>query len=75
MKDKEELKYYDVKIEANVPAIFHYRILAKTPEEAESLIKYRSPVKIEYKPSRRKILMLKIYELKTAILHIAKSLL
>lgn len=73
--EKEKLQYYIVKIEAEVPAVIHYKILANSPGHAESLIKYRDPVRIEYNPKKRKNLTLRIYESGTAILHILKSLL
>lgn len=72
---KEELKFYDVKVEANIPAILHYRILAKSPRHAEYLVKYRDPQKIEYKVNKRKNIFLRIYDAGTVIVQIAKSLL
>lgn len=74
-KDKEQLKYYDVKVECTVPAVIHYRILANSPGHAESILKYRDPVHIEYKINKRKNIILRIYEAGTSILHIVKSLL
>lgn len=70
----EEKKYYSIQIEANVPAILHYKVFANSPEEAEILIKNKQPSKIEYKLNKRKNILLKIYKFGTCILHKVKSL-
>jgi len=75
MNDMKKLKKYSVVIEANVPALLFYEILAESPEEAEQLIKTKSPTKIEYKIKKKKSIFIKIYEFGTCMLHKSKSLL
>lgn len=72
--ENDKLKYYDVRVESTVPAIVHYRILAKSPEHAESLVRYKNPNHIEYKFNKRKNLFMRIYDAGTLLMHIAKSL-
>lgn len=61
-KEKQIIKqYYEVKLEAMLPATVIYRILAETPEEAADLIKYHKPVSIQPRLIGKKDLHLKVY--------------
>ncbi|MCZ2224642.1 MAG: hypothetical protein LC122_13535 [Chitinophagales bacterium] len=75
-KNKNDKKhYYDVKVETFVPAVFHYKILAKNPEEAEQMVKNKLPDKIDYFPNKRKKMhdvVLKIYDSGTIILRLIR---
>jgi len=74
MKNK---KKYTILIEAEVPAIFKYEVLVDSEEELEDinkLLKYKIPVKIEYKVKKKKNIFAKIYSYGTFMLHKAKSL-
>jgi|688.fasta_scaffold1215085_2 hypothetical protein len=72
---KDEERYYLVLVEAQVPAVLHYRIKSSSIEEAEKIIRFSNPIKIEYKINKRKNIFLRIYEYGTSMLHKAKSLL
>lgn len=75
-KDKDKkpvvLKYYDVKVEAMVPASMVFRILAASPEEALKMVKGKSPNSISYIIAKRKELKIFIYESGSSIIKFMK---
>lgn len=73
-EEKKEERYYLLKVEAQVPAILHFRVKSSSIEQAEQLIKHMHPIHVEYKLNKRKNIFLRIYEYGTSMLHKAKSL-
>jgi len=65
-------KYYDIKIEANVPAVFHYRVLADNEEEAAKLVSEKDFLFVKYSKEKRKNLVMKIYDYGTILLRFIK---
>lgn len=55
-------QYYEVRVEAMLPAVITYRVLAETAEEAAGLIKHMSPVGVKHKLIGRKEIQLKVYD-------------
>lgn len=82
MNNKKELEklnpppkfYYDVKIEALLPATITYRILAENPNQAVSLIKGQSPISVKHRLIGRKELKLMVYEAGSSILRLTFNL-
>jgi hypothetical protein len=72
MSKKKEL--YEVKLEAMVPAIITYVILAETPEEAIKLIKKHSPNNISYKLNNKKDIKYMVYNAGTVLLRFIKNI-
>lgn len=68
-----EKKYYDVKIEATVPATFIYRVLASSPEEAITIVKYTNPTSIKYLPNKRKDIKTIVYDAYTTLIRLIKN--
>lgn len=80
MKKKEEeknkeLKYFNVIIEGNMPAIFHYKVLAESADEAFKKIesKQEKPSHIDYKINKFKKIKCKVYELGSSIIKFMKN--
>ena len=54
--------YYDVKVEAMLPATLIYRVLAEDPEQAAQLIKNMTPNSVQHRLIGRKELKLTVYD-------------
>lgn len=72
-KNKKEL--YEVKLEAMVPAVITYVILAESPEEAVKLITKRSPNNVSYKLNNKKDIKYMVYDAGTVLLRLIKNVL
>ena len=62
-------QYWDVKVEAMIPAILTYRILAETPQEASELIKGKSPNHVQHKLNGVKNLILRVFNAGGNMIH------
>jgi hypothetical protein len=69
-----EKKYYDVKVEATLPATLTYRVLAETPEQAIQLTKNMSPTGVKYKLAGKKNLKATVYTAGTMMVQFVKNL-
>jgi hypothetical protein len=67
-------KYYDVKVEAMIPATLTYRVLAETPEQAAELYKFQQPVGVKHKLAGRKESKLSVYEAYSSIIKFIRKL-
>jgi hypothetical protein len=68
-KDKKPIKqYYDIKVEAMVPATLSYRIYAEDENEALELVKRASPNQIKYKIAAKKDKKLLVYKPGTSLI-------
>lgn len=66
-------KYFDIKVETNLPATLHYRILAESPEDAVNLISKSAPTSVKYSLPRRKDLKAIVYEAGTTLIRFTKN--
>jgi hypothetical protein len=62
-------QWWDVRVEAMIPAILTYRILAETPQEAADLIKGKSPNSVQHKLVNIKSILLKVYNSGGSMIH------
>ena len=67
-------KMYDVHIDAKIPALLKYRVLACTPEQAVEKAKISQPISIEYCHTRTKWLRIVIYEAGTKLIKFLKNI-
>jgi hypothetical protein len=67
-------QYYDVRVEALVPSILTYRILADDPQQAAELIKGKQPNQVQPQLARRKELIAKVYPSGSSLLQHTKKL-
>jgi hypothetical protein len=83
-KKSEELKkkataqpktkvYFDVKVEAMIPAILTYKVLAEDAHQAAELIKGKSPNHVQHKLSGIKNLFLRVYNAGSCVLQYTKK--
>ena len=75
MKDKKDKKYYDVKVEAMLPATITYRVFAEDEQEAILLIKKANPQSVKYRLNGKKELKLAVYDAGTTLVRLAKNFL
>jgi hypothetical protein len=54
--------YYDVKVEAMIPATLTYRVLAETPEQAAELIRGASPIAVKHRLVGKRDIKLAVYD-------------
>lgn len=71
---KIEKKYYDIKINCNVPAVIHYTILAESPEKALSEIKKSRPKNIKYEFEKRIESKVVVYDYMTNLIRFVKKI-
>ena len=71
---KIEKKYYDVKVEAMLPATLTYRILAESPEEAIQLSKRVAPNSVKYKLIGKKETKILVYDAGSTMIRFIKNL-
>lgn len=69
-----EKKYYDVKVEAMLPATLTYKVLAETPEQAVELIKNKQPNSVHHKLAGRKESKATVYESGSSVIRFIKRL-
>ena len=66
--------YYDVKVEALLPATLVYRVLAETPEQAAQLIKNMSPNSVKHRLIGRKEIKLMVYDAGSTMIKYVRNL-
>lgn len=69
---KESKKYYDVKIEAMVPAVFHYRVFAIDENEAAERVSEKDLINIQYNKTKKRNIVMKVYDYGTILLRLVK---
>lgn len=69
----KQLKYYDVKIEVQLPATVIYKVLAESPEQALELANRASPVSVKYNLLRKKDLKATVYDAGTTMIRFLKN--
>lgn len=75
-KNKQpELKYYDVKIEAMLPATLTYKVLAESPQQAADLIKNKQPNSVKHRLIGRREQKLTVYDSGSTLIRFVKNLL
>ena len=74
VKTADEKKYFDVKVEAMLPATLTYRILASNAEEALQLSKKAQPTGIRHRLAGKKDLKATIYDAGSSIIRLVKNL-
>ena len=76
MKKEEiiEKKWYDVKVEAKIPATLTYRIYAEDPLQATEMIKYHQPVAVKHKLSVIDKLKVTVYKMGCSVIEFSKVL-
>lgn len=62
--------YYDVKIEAMLPATLTYRILAENPQQAVDMIRGKTPNSVQHKLYGRKELILRVYDAGSSLIRL-----
>lgn len=67
-------KYYDVKVEAMIPATLTYRVLAETPEQAAELYKFQQPIGVKHKLAGKKESKLSVSEAYSSIIKFVRKL-
>lgn len=67
-KNKKNKEYYDIKVEAMIPATLNYRIYAEDENEALELLKKATPNGIKYKLALKKDKKVQIYKPGTSII-------
>jgi len=68
-------RYYDVRVEAMLPATITYRVLAEDPEQAFTLIKTVPPTSVKPKLIGRKEIKAMVYDSGTTMLRLIKNIL
>lgn len=72
---QKQKKWFDIKINAMIPATIIYKVLAEDEHEALTLIKNKQPNSIQYKFFNRKELKIMIYDSGSCIIRYVKHLL
>lgn len=67
--------YYDVVVEAQVPATLRYRILAESPEEAYQIYQQTNPSNIKYHIQQKRNIKMTIYDAGSTIIRFMKRFL
>ena len=68
-------KYWDIKVEAQLPATLTYRIFAASPEEAVALINSSQPTQVKYKLIGKKSFKATVYDAGCSVIKLVKNLL
>lgn len=80
MKDKDKVQktktksYFDVKVEATLPATLVFRVYAETAEEAAEQVKNMNPRSVQYRLNSRKNLKLVVYDAGCSVIKFTKNL-
>lgn len=72
-KEEKKPEYYNVEVEVLVPAVFSYRVLAKSPEEAARDIHKGQLTGRDFKLNQFKKLTAKVYKFGTRMLELTKK--
>jgi len=70
-KDKT---WFDVKVEALLPATILYKVLAEDAQEASELIKNMAPGSVVYRLNGRKEIKLTVYDMGCSVIKFMKNL-
>jgi hypothetical protein len=73
-KPKPQLTYYDVKVEALIPATLVYRILAEDAKQASEMIKNKQPNTVKYRLHGKKDIKLLVYDAGCTMIKFMKNL-
>lgn len=68
-------KYFDVKVEAMLPATLTYRVLAEDAQQAATMIKGMNPTAVKHKLIGRKEIKLTVYDSGSSMIKFIKNLL
>jgi len=71
--DKKK-KWFDIKIEAMIPATLTYRIFAEDEHEAMKLIKNKQPDNVKYRLLGRKELKIMVFDSGSNLMRFVKNL-
>ena len=74
-KQPKPKHYFDVKVEAMLPATLVYRVLAEDAHQAADLIKHMQPTSVKHKLIGRKELKLTVYDSGSTMIRFIKNLL
>lgn len=74
VKQKPQLTYYDVKVEALLPATLVYRILAEDARQAAEMIKNKQPSAVKYRLHGKKDIKLVVYDAGCTMIKFMKNL-
>lgn len=74
MVGMKESKYYEVRIECQLPATLTYRVYAESAEEAYEMAKRVQPNGVQYKLAGRREIKVSVYELGSSIIKFMKNL-
>jgi len=75
VKQKPPLTYYDVKVEALIPATLVFRVLAEDAKQAADMIKNKQPNSVKYRLHGRRELKLMVYDTGCSMIKYIKNLL
>lgn len=67
-------KYYDVKVEANIPCLLEYRVFAESPEKAVELAMKSNPIRLKHFIARKKNIKSTVYDMGTSIIRFIKKM-
>lgn len=67
-------KYFDVRVEAMLPATLTYRVLAEDPEQASNMIKNMAPNNVTHKLHGRKEFKLTVFDSGSTMIRFIKNL-
>jgi len=70
IKDK---KYFDVKVQCNIPALITFRVFAENEEQALEMINRQTPTNIRYEVLKRVNIKATVYEAGMAIIKLIKN--
>ena len=74
MKDDKQKKYFDVKVEAMLPATITYRVLAEDAQQASEMLKYQNPIHVKYRLPGKKDIKLTVYDAGSTMIRFIKNL-
>jgi hypothetical protein len=73
-KQKQDKKYFDVRVETMLPATVTYRILAEDAQQASALIKHQNPISVKYRLLGKKDIKLTVYDAGSTMIRFMKNL-
>lgn len=73
-KKPKQLTYYDVKVEALLPATLVFRVLAEDAHQASEMIKNKQPNTVKYRLPGRKDIKLVVYDAGCTVIKFMKNL-
>ena len=69
----KQKKYYDIKLEATVPCMITYRVLADDEQDAIAQMKWKAPTGVRPDVSRKRDIKATVYDSGSAIIRFAKT--